>query len=91
MEFALIALVVVLLVAAYFFLGVLLKFILGWWILVLGIPALIMIAFTQGWVGAATAFIGFFVLLYTNNHWQGTSIYVALERVIDRIFSLADV
>jgi hypothetical protein len=90
MEILLIALGIAALVAAYFCLGIALKFIWGWWLLVVGIPILLTIGLAIGWVGALVAIIGFFVLLEANNQWHGSELYLAIERRIDGAFHLSD-
>lgn len=90
MEFLLVALGLLVLVAAYFCLGIFIKFMLEWWILALGVPLLLVVALTLGWVGAAIAVIGFVILLNLNSWWQGTGIYLAIERKVDGAFYLSD-
>lgn len=90
MEIFLVALGIVAIIAAYFCFGIVVKFALAWWILALGVPALLVIGITLGWIGAITAIIGFCALLSANNRWQDSELYLALERKVDSAFYLSD-
>ena len=91
MELLLLAVGIVVLVVGYFCFGILLKFLLAWWILTLGIPILLTIGLVLGWVGAIAAIVGFVVLLGANNRWHGSEFYLALERKVDKAFFLSDI
>lgn len=81
---------VIALVVAYFCLGILLKFIWGWWILALGSPILIVVGLATGWVGALVCIFGFCLLLVANNKWQGTNAYIFFDAKLDKTFHLSD-
>ena len=90
MELLLVALGIVALVVGYFCFGILVKFLLAWWILALGIPVLLAIGLALGWVGAIAAIAGFIGLLGANNRWHESELYLALERKVDGAFYLSD-
>ncbi|MBK8674832.1 MAG: hypothetical protein IPN27_00140 [Cellvibrionales bacterium] len=90
MEFLVVIAAIVGLVCAYFCLGILLKFIVAWGILAVGIPILIVFGVLFGWAGAAVSVVGFIFLLHINNQWHSNDVYLALEKKIDRAFNLSD-
>lgn len=90
MEFLLLVLGIILLVVGYFCFGILVKFLIAWWILALGVPVLIAMGLALGWVGAIIAIAGFIGLLGANNRWHECELYLALERKIDSVFYLSD-
>ena len=90
MELLTIAVGIIAIVVGYFCFGVLVKFLLGWWILALGIPVLVGIGLSQGWVGALVAVAGFIGLLSANNRWHGSETYLVLERKVDKAFYFSD-
>jgi hypothetical protein len=90
MEFVLIVGGLLLLVAAYFLIGALTKFLLGWWIMLLGVPILAIVGLVLGWTGAIVALAGFCLLLIANNHWQGCGLYLWLEQKVDKAFYFSD-
>jgi hypothetical protein len=89
-EFLLVLLGIIVLVVGYFCIGIFVKFLLAWWILAIGVPALLVIGFAFGWAGAIASIIGFAVLLNLNNHWHECELYLAIERKVDRTFYLSD-
>lgn len=90
MELLLVVLGIVALVVAYFCFGIIVKFFLAWWMLALGVPVLLAIGIALGWGGAVAAIAGFVALLGANNRWQGSELYLALERKVDSAFYLSD-
>lgn len=90
MELVIVLLGIIAIVALYFCLGVFIKFMLGWWMLALGTPILLVIGFTMGWIGAIVAVVGFIALLIANDEWHGSGSYVALAKKVDAAFYLAD-
>ena len=90
MEFLLLLLGIVVLVVGYFCLGIFVKFLLAWWILTLGIPIFLAVGIAFGWLGAIAAVVGLVALLVANNDWQGSELYLALERKVDRAFYFSD-
>lgn len=81
---------VVALVVAYFCFGLVVKFFLAWWLLAFGVPVLMAIGITLGWVGAVAAIVGFVALLGANNRWHDSELYLVLERKVDSVFYLSD-
>jgi uncharacterized membrane protein (DUF485 family) len=90
MELLLVVLGLAALIVGYFCFGVLVKFLLSWWILALGTPVILVIGFSFGWVGAIVAIIGLYVLVAANNRWQGSERYFALEQKVDKAFYFSD-
>ena len=90
MEFILILAGIIILVLGYFFLGIFIKFIVAWWMLILGSPLLLVIGFNLGWSGAIFAIFGLFVLMVMNDKWHNHKLYLSLERKIDKAFYLSD-
>lgn len=90
MELLLIIGAVIALAVLYFCFGIALKFLVAWWILLLGTPALIGIGLAYGWVGAVVAIVGFFFLVQANNSWSGSAAYLKIEKYVDKAFYLAD-
>lgn len=90
MEFILLIAGIITLVLGYFFLGILVKFFVAWWILILGSPLLLVIGFYLGWGGAILAILGLFLLMSANNKWHDHDLYLNLERKIDKAFYLSD-
>ena len=82
--------IVIALIFLYFCFGILLKFLIAWWIILAGTPILFVVAILFGWVGAIIAIGGFIFLLRLNNTWGGSEIYFKIERVIDKAFNLGD-
>ncbi len=90
MEFVLIVAGALILIVAYFCIGIFAKFVLGWWMMIVGLPVLAVAAFAFGWIGAVAALLGFFALLSANNTWQGSTLYITIEHKIDRAFYYGD-
>jgi hypothetical protein len=78
-------------VALYFFLGVALKFLWGWWILLVAIPVCLFIGIKFGWWGAIGGFVGFLIAVTANNEWHDTKPYLAVSGRIDKAFYFKDV
>ncbi len=91
MEFIAIVGGLLLLVVAYFCFGIVVKFFVAWWPLIVGWPILLVVGFAFGWIGAIVAVVGFAILLGANNRWQGSTLYAELERKIDKAFYFSDV
>lgn len=90
MSFVIALVVIFSFVVSYFFLGLLFKFFISWWILALGIPGIFIVSFSLGWVGAVVAILGLVALLEANNKWHDSGLCIALERKIDAAFYLSD-
>ncbi|OTE95774.1 hypothetical protein BCS42_11960 [Crenothrix sp. D3] len=90
MEFLFGTLCLIALVVCYFFLGIFLKFILSWWLLILGLPIAIFFGFKYGLIGSVIALFSFCMLLSLNNTWQDCRFFLFLEKVLDRIFNFSD-
>jgi hypothetical protein len=90
MEFIIGLLGIIGLVALYFCFGIFVKFILAWWITVLGVPILIGVGFLMGWPGAIAVILGLAVLSHVNNKWHESELYLTLESKVDAVFYLSD-
>lgn len=90
MEFFWAVLGIVALVVAYFCFGIAVKFLLGWWILVLGTPVLFIVGIALGWIGTIVVIAGLITLIAANNRWHDSKLYLALEQKVDRAFYLSD-
>lgn len=75
----------------YFCFGIALKFLVSWWILLLGTPVLIGVGFLGGCIGAVVALVGFGLLLHANNSWSGSQAYRRIEKQLDKAFCLGDI
>ena len=83
-------LIVVGLALLYFFIGAVIKFIIGWWILIFAVPVAIAIgSFGIGWAFLALILIGLATI--ANNEWHSCSIYFKIEEKVERIFYFHDV
>jgi Zn-dependent protease with chaperone function len=82
--------IIVGLVVLYFFLGVALKFLWGWWILIVATPLSIYVGVAFGWWGAIGGIAGFCIALSVNNEWHDTRFYLAVSGTIDRAFYFKD-
>jgi hypothetical protein len=90
MQLVLIICGVIALVAIYLFFGAVLKFIVGWWLLLTAIPACFYVGFAFGWWGAIGAIIGLSAAVGGTNEWQGTSVYLNITQKVDTIFGFRD-
>ena len=78
------------LVVLYFCLGIALKFIWGWWILVIATPSCVYIGVAYGWWGAIGGVVGFCIALAANNEWHDSKPYLAVSARIDKGFYFKD-
>jgi len=78
------------LILIYFFIGVILKFLWGWITLIIGLLLGIVIGLFGGWLGAILGLIIFIISFIVTNAWQGTSLYLKIEDVIDKKFYFKD-
>lgn len=77
-------------VILYYFLGFFIKLIWNWWVICIAFPPCLFIGLNYHYTGAILAVIGFVASITINNKWQDTSIFMDVEKKIDRIFSLED-
>ena len=90
MEFILIIICAVVLIIAYFCSGIFLKFLWGWWPLLIGILIGLIALFSGGWMGAIFGIIVFIVAITGTNSWQDTTTYTRLESSIEKAFYFRD-
>ena len=90
MEFVIIVLGLAALITIYFCFGIFVKFMLAWWILVIGTPITIIVGFGFGWFGALIAIGGFLFLLDANNKWHSSERYTSMAKKVDKAFYLSD-
>jgi apolipoprotein N-acyltransferase len=90
MQFVLLIVGIIAAIAVYFSFGILVKFILGWWLLILAIPMLIIIGFALSWLGAILAVVGILYVINLNDKWHSSELYLSLEKKVDRAFYLSD-
>lgn len=81
---------VVALVTAYFCLGILVRFLWEWWILVVSTPLFAVVGFQSGWAGAAIAFFAWLYTIKANNDWHSKPVYFSVAEWIDRRFNFSD-
>lgn len=79
------------LVALYFSLGIVLKFLLDWWIMIIAIPLCIYVGIAFEWSGAIGSLVGFVLALGGNNEWHSTRLYLAISKKIDKMFYFKDI
>lgn len=91
MQFILLIAGIIVLVIAYFSFGAVAKFFLGWWILVIAIPALLIVGIALSWIGAIIAIFGILYAIKINNKWHASELYLSLEKRIDKAFYFSDV
>ena len=90
MEFLYGTLCLIVLVFCYFFIGIILKFIVGWWILIVGIPITIYLGFKYGLIGSIVALFSLGIFLGLNNLWHDCRLFLYFEKVLDKIFYMSD-
>lgn len=78
------------LIVLYFCLGLVLRFLWGWWILAVSVPVCIVVGFALGWLGAIGAIVGFCVALYANNEWHSSTLFLSVANKIDKAFYFSD-
>ncbi len=90
---ALVAIVGILIAAVvfYFCVGIALRFLWEWWVLVISTPTLAAIGLFSGWVGAAIALALWLYTVSLNNDWHSKPLYFAGAEWIDRKFNFSDV
>lgn len=74
----------------YFGVGIALKFVWGWWILTISIPACIYLGVAFGWIGAVVAVLALATAVVLNDRWHGSAVYVKLSDKIDTVFMFKD-
>jgi len=78
------------LVLLYFCLGIVLKFIWGWWISIVAVLFCVYVGLTYGWGGAIGGVLGFCVALAANNEWHDTKLYLLVCDKLDQWFYFKD-
>ena len=81
---------IILLIVLCFVFGIFLKFIWGWFPLIVGIISGIIIGFLGGWLGAILGLIMVVSSIGFTNSWQDCSLYLKFEDFIDNIFYFKD-
>lgn len=82
---------IIALVLLYFFIGIVLKFIWGWWIPILAVPIAILLGLHHGWLGAIGCVAALVITIPLADGWQDTSICRLVDRLIDKAFYFEDV
>lgn len=91
MEFLIVVAVLVGLVAGYFFLGMLLKLLLQWWLALVCAVPLILLAVSFSWQGAIAAVVGVLFLIGACQAWQESAAYLRFEAKINKAFYFDDI
>ncbi|MBY3483306.1 hypothetical protein EHI45_13555 [Rhizobium leguminosarum] len=78
-------------VVLYFCVGIVIRFVWEWWILVISTPTLVALGLLSGWIGAFIALIAWFYTVSANNDWHSKPAYFAGASWIDRKFNFSDV
>lgn len=81
---------VVLLVIVYFMFGMMIKFIWGWFPLVVGLAVGLALGLSGGWSGASFGMIISIGALIGTDSWQGSLLYLRYEEMIEKRFYLND-
>ena len=90
MDFFYLVLGIVLIIILYFFIGIILKFMLVWFPLIIGSIISLILILLGGYVKAIIAFLIFFLFLMLNNKWQSSQLFFQLEKIIDKFFYFKD-
>lgn len=90
MEFLLIICGIVLLIVLYFVFGIFLKFIWGWFPLILGLVSGVVIGFLGGWIGAIVGLILAILSIGFTNAWLDSVLYLKFEDFIEKKFYFKD-
>ena len=90
MELLVVILVLISSIIIYFCAGIVISFLINWWILILGIPILILFSIKTGWTGSILAIVFFGILLYMNNQWHQNSVYYRIIDKINKFFNFND-
>lgn len=90
MELFLVIVSIISLVVLYFLFGIIVKFILGWIPLFLGIILGLVIGLQGGIIGALIGIILFIVSILVTNSWHDIKVYLIIEEKLDSIFYFKD-
>lgn len=90
MEVLLVILTISLFVIGYFFIGVLLKFLWGWFPAIIFIPVSLLIMFQGGVFLAVVGIVIFFSAILSADKWQDTGLHDRVERRLEAIFYFKD-
>jgi len=82
--------IIVSLILVYFFFGVFIKFLWGWFPLVVGGIVSLALEFSGGVISPIIAIIIFILSLNYTNNWQGSDLYFKIEEKIDSLFYFRD-
>lgn len=74
----------------YFLFGIALKFFIGWFPLIIGIPPLLIYGLSSGLFSGLIVLAIISVLIHLTNEWHNSDIYLKLESSIDKRFNLSD-
>ncbi|WP_160012614.1 hypothetical protein [Rhizobium sp. 18055] len=77
-------------VALYFCVGITLRFLWEWWILIISTPTLATVGLMSGWIGASVSLALWLYTLSANNDWHSRTLYFAGAEWLERTFSLSD-
>ncbi|ESX28545.1 hypothetical protein X765_16750 [Mesorhizobium sp. LSHC440B00] len=90
MEFIGVVVGIILLISVYFCVGITLRFIWEWWILVMSTPSLFAAALLYGWIGALVSISLWAWTLTLNNSWHSSAVYFRGADWLDRRFNFKD-
>jgi hypothetical protein len=81
---------IILLLILYFIFGMLIKFVWGWFPLILGIPVGISLGIIGDWTGAIIGLVICIGALLGTDSWQGSLLFLKYEELIEKQFYLDD-
>lgn len=91
MEIAIVVSVIIACVLLYFFIGMVLNFVIGFWPIILCAPVCVVIGFFGGWTGAIAALLLIMVVVgLTNSKWHSSDTYFAWSDWVEKKFNLKD-
>lgn len=90
LEFLLLVTVLIVVLIGYFFIGMLIKFLWGWFPLIIAIFLGITIGLYGGWANAVFGFIFIIGAIIGTNAWHGSSLYLRCEEAIEKLFYFHD-
>jgi len=90
MQLLIIVGVLILLVISYFFIGMILKFLLGWFPLLIGLILGLIIGLATGWIGAIIGLIVIIASFSVTDKWQNSNTYEKYEKIINDKFYFND-
>jgi ABC-type multidrug transport system permease subunit len=90
MEFIVVVAGLLFCILLYFCVGIALRFVWEWWILLISTPLLVASAVLYGWIGAVLSLILWFFSLTANNSWHSNAVYLKGSQWLDRTFNFSD-